>query len=456
MNINDDKFRCEHYHHIFSFLTKNNKKDMTTSSYSNDFNYWLGNYYDEEHYLHTFCNKGSVESVQRLLKFGLNVNIKNKNGDTPLHVVCNKIIKQKNKKYFNILNIINILIDKGAYINSKDELGRTPMHLVCITGFLDGADALLKNGANMNIMVKKNLKNSFGDSDYGTPFYYACSKGHSEMVNMLLEKIPTKNLNLEIMIKYCILSFSISNSEKIAIALLDKIEDVNFTDEENNTTLHWACVSNFKELINILLEKKANINAMNNDGQTPLYYACMLGHSDVFKMLLDKGADVHITDKWGNTPLHKACCNKKDDEIVGTLLKYKSDINAKNNEGNTPLHSFFCDNSITCDISQSKKVLIMLLNNKDVNVNTINNDGRTPLHLVCYISFGYTQDEDIEIVKILLDKGTDINIEDNHLHNATYCANNNRKRYLVKILNEDKRYEDEQDFFFGLRFLYLQ
>ena len=104
MKINDDKLNCDLYQHIFSYLidspkdTKNNKKNRTSSSYRYNFNFWIGRYYDQECYLHKYCTKGSLETVEILLKFGLDVNTKNKNGDTPLHLVCNKIIKQKNKK----------------------------------------------------------------------------------------------------------------------------------------------------------------------------------------------------------------------------------------------------------------------------------------------------------------------------------------------------------------------
>ena len=425
----DDKLNCDIYQHIFSYLIdspkdmKNNKKDRTSSSYRDNFNFWIGRYYDQECYLHKYCTKGSLETVKELLKFGLDVNIKNKNRDTPLHSVCNKIIKQKNIKYFNILNIINILIDKGADINAIDERGRTPMHLVCNTGFLDGATALLKNGANMNIYAP--TKQSYGDSNCRTPFYYACIGGHLEMVNMLLERIPTKDINLVIMIKHSI-HIVYKDLEKIAIALINKIKDVNLTDDMNNTSLHWACLNNRTEVINVLLEKKANINARNNEGKTPMYIACERGHSDVFKILLDKGADVHITDKWGNNPLHNAC-TIKDNEIVGTLLKSDININAKNINGETPLHSFFndYDRQFRRNVSEKKEILIMLLSHIEVDVNTINNDGDTPLHYAC------ERDEHDEIVKILLDKGANVYAKNNKgntpLHQACKIKNDHFK-----------------------------
>jgi len=74
--------------------------------------------------------------------------------------------------------------------------------------------------------------------------------------------------------------------------------DVNDTDAEGRTCLHWATDGGHIALIQYLVgEARAQINSQDSSGCTALHYAAMCEHSECVKYLLDqKTIDVSVTD----------------------------------------------------------------------------------------------------------------------------------------------------------------
>ena len=71
-----------------------------------------------------------------LINAGADINAKNKDGSTPLHVAAEK----KNK------DIVELLILRHADINAKNNNGWTPLHVATIEYQWDIANLLRKNG----------------------------------------------------------------------------------------------------------------------------------------------------------------------------------------------------------------------------------------------------------------------------------------------------------------------
>jgi len=71
--------------------------------------------------LHYAVHYGNLDMVSFLIDKGANVEIKSKEGKTPLHLAVEEA-KQ---------NIINLLLDRGADIEAKNNDGRTPMYSEC-------------------------------------------------------------------------------------------------------------------------------------------------------------------------------------------------------------------------------------------------------------------------------------------------------------------------------------
>lgn len=87
--------------------------------------------------------------------------------------------------------------------------------------------------------------------------------------------------------------------------LIKKGADVNVTDKDGSTALHWAAQEGDVHLCSVLLKAGADVNAGDRDGVTPLEVAASGGGIKVFRLLLKSGADVG-TSADGFTPLHAA------------------------------------------------------------------------------------------------------------------------------------------------------
>jgi len=82
---------------------------------------------------------------------------------------------------------------------------------------------------------------------------------------------------------------------------------VNATDDEGNTALHFGCRSQSCERIRYLLSLDPSmIKKTNNKGQNALHVAVCVSSSAVVSLLLSvDGSLVHAPDKTGKTPLEK-------------------------------------------------------------------------------------------------------------------------------------------------------
>jgi ankyrin repeat protein len=73
--------------------------------------------------------------------------------------------------------------------------------------------------------------------------------------------------------------------------LLAKKSDVNATQPDGATALHWAAYTQDAETVAQLIRAGANVNVRNNYGISPLALAAEHGNANIIGQLMKAGAD---------------------------------------------------------------------------------------------------------------------------------------------------------------------
>jgi uncharacterized protein len=220
--------------------------------------------------------QNDVVAVKGFFDAGMDPNVKNARGETPLtFAVANAELKT-----------VKAVAEK-ADVNVQDNLGQSPLHLALSKQKEDVFNYLLEKNANVNLGgAKEKLKNQ-------TALYLAVTRGREDLVQTLLERGA----------------------------------DPNIADSDGGVPLAEACLGAKinQNIIQMLIDKGANVNHQENNGATPLIYiasnkpAGAETRQAIAKMLIDKGADKKIKDKGGKTALDWA--NKNGHKEMADLLK---------------------------------------------------------------------------------------------------------------------------------------
>ena len=121
-------------------------------------------------------------------------------------------------------------------------------------------------------------------------------------------------------------------------ALLKQGADVNASQGDGTTALHWAAMKGDAEMVQMLVTAGANLRATTRLGAyVPLYLAAKGGHSAAVASLLAAGADVEAASASGATPLMIAAA-AGDTRTVTMLVEGGSEVDARDTaKGETAL-----------------------------------------------------------------------------------------------------------------------
>jgi ankyrin repeat protein len=111
-------------------------------------------------------------------------------------------------------------------------------------------------------------------------------------------------------------------------ALLKQRLDVNATQPDGATALHWAVHLDDLNTADLLLRSGARADAANDVGATPLYLACINRNPKMVNRLLSAGANPNATLLGGESVL-MMCAQSGDAESVKALLIRGANVNAK-------------------------------------------------------------------------------------------------------------------------------
>jgi len=131
---------------------------------------------------------------------------------------------------------------------------------------------------------------------------------------------------------------AVKNRDKVAIrTLLAQRVDVNATENDGTTALHWAAQANDLETVEMLLKAGANVIAKNRYQVSPLQLAATNANGVMVEILLKAGADANTTLPEGETVL-MAAARAGNAATVKSLVDQGANVNAKENwRGQTAL-----------------------------------------------------------------------------------------------------------------------
>jgi ankyrin repeat protein len=139
-------------------------------------------------------------------------------------------------------------------------------------------------------------------------------------------------------------------------ALVQKKVDVNVTEGDGSTALHWASYRNDLESADLLIRAGANVNAANDLGVTPLWPASLNGSAAMVQRLLSAGANPKAALLRGET-LVMTAARAGHAEVVQILLAAGADSNARPARGDTTPCLF--DRSKMCSVQAGGQTALM-------------------------------------------------------------------------------------------------
>jgi ankyrin repeat protein len=177
--------------------------------------------------------------------------------------------------------LVKMLLDAGARVDSRNPDGETALMMAIKGGELSIVQMLVAAGANVNTVEEFHKQ---------TPLMYAsaANRNAAPMVKLLL----SKGADVKPRAMYSDWDSQITSEPR---AQYRPVGGLN--------AMLYAARSGCYECVEDLISAGAEVNLPTPEGVSPLMIAIDNEHNEVAKLLMDKGADINVWDWWGRTAL---------------------------------------------------------------------------------------------------------------------------------------------------------
>ena len=313
---------------------------------------------DAELYLKCAVEEGNADAVRVCLKQNARVNCQFKDDlYTPLHTACsatgdggqsssssaassisNGDGNNNGKSNANDnspgpvspgnLEVLNLLLEKGADVNACNKWRETPLLIAANNGHVEAVKALLKSGADPSLCSEAGW----------SALTFAAHKGYSDIVRLLLvAQAPvncrvTEDLSTPLH-KAC--AGSKPGHLSAVTQLLGGNADVHALNKWRETPLLTAANHGQDKAVGELLRYGADPCKCTDTGWSPLSIAAYKGHDEVVRLLLEEGAPTEEDDPTLSALLQAATKGLPDTCIL--LLRHGADHTVTTKKGDTAL-----------------------------------------------------------------------------------------------------------------------
>ncbi|XP_045517988.1 rabankyrin-5 [Pieris brassicae] len=278
--------------------------------------------------LHLCCTWGLTDVIQTLLEHGANINSKDAEGKTPLHIAIEN-------QHAGIISLL--LSQPGVDLSARDNRGVTPFAAALTARNNKAAQAILEKNPSAAEQVDKKGRNFL---------HVAIQKCDMESLMFLLSvKVDVNSRIQDATLAPPLHLAAASGNEALLRTLLLAGARPNDRDAHKRTALHVAAGTGGTSqaaIVSALISDGAEVGAVDAAGDNALHVCAREGHAPVARALLaDSDIDAAATNLKGRNPLHELCWCKKDNAatICETFLEFMPDfpINRTDLQGNTPL-----------------------------------------------------------------------------------------------------------------------
>ena len=320
------------------------------------------------------CSENSCNALKTLLKLGADINAVDALNQTPLmytimkdNVDAAKILLSNPKLNLEIkcirgysalnwaaeyeaLNVLELLIKKGANPNSVNYNGLSPLMITIIRGRTKATELLIKSGADLNLvdnmgrtplmisvqkdnvlMAKKLMEAgadiSVKDIKGNSLLVVAAEKNAANFIKFFMKAQKVHDEDLE---KAVIKAASFGNIDALWVLL----ENCQNQAEMAFVALMVACLKNKPDVIHLCMDYDCAVDQDFYFGMTPLMMACYADANKAAAQLVAYGANLNKVDMDGVSALMYAA-SKNNSMLVHLLLRNGADRVVKDKKGRT-------------------------------------------------------------------------------------------------------------------------
>lgn len=259
--------------------------------------------------LHAACAFGSLRMVEKLIEAGADVNPLGKlsmpsplsryalilspgtRWSSPLFAACKSKRRRK--------DVIKLLLKSGAKLTLNTDGENTSLATAIKAGDLELVKLLLDAGSDVNMSV----------GSFGSPLVAACTEGSLEMAKLLVE--AGADLNTTDLVGHSALLITVlyrGPQLELFEYLIRLGTDPFQQDQRGCNGLLYAARAKKSDFIKKLLDHGINVNTTDHNGWSSLHWAVASTEysTEVIKLLLQSGCDKSLKDKQGRAALDLA------------------------------------------------------------------------------------------------------------------------------------------------------